>query len=235
MKAFLRSAAMQAALGWLLGVYLRLILRTVRWRHENLAPIDPHLADRSQGVVALLWHGRIPLSLAVAPQMWRKQAKVLVSPSADGEFIARALAMSRFPSIRASSAKPGDAAKMRQAVAAIREATAWVAAGGGLVVTPDGPRGPNEVIQPGALQIARRTGAPVLLMGIAARPALRLERTWDRVMFGLPFGRGAVVWDGPVFVPTDADEAAISALITDWSARLSTATRRAETLVGHTG
>ena len=91
------------------------------------------------------------------------------------------------------------------------------------------------MIQPGALQIARRTGAPVLLMGIAARPALRLERTWDRVMFGLPFGRGAVVWDGPVFVPTDADEAAISALITDWSARLSTATRRAETLVGHTG
>jgi lysophospholipid acyltransferase (LPLAT)-like uncharacterized protein len=235
LKGLLRSAAVQSALGWLLVVYLRLILRTVRWRHENLKAMEPHLADPSRGVVALLWHGRIPLSLAVAPQMWRKQAKVLVSPSADGEFIARALAQSGFPSIRASSAKPGDAAKMRQAVAAIREATAWVASGGGLVVTPDGPRGPNEVIAPGALQIARRTGAPVLLMGIAARPSFRLQRTWDRVMFGLPFGRGAVVWDGPLYVPEDADEALIAKLITEGSARLSAATRRAEALVGLTG
>lgn len=230
MKAVLRSGAVQAALGFVLGVYLRLILETVRWRHENLGAVEPALADPDRGIVALLWHGRIPLSLAVAPQMWRKQAKVLVSPSADGEFIARALTMSNFPSIRASSAKPGDTAKMRQAVAAIREATAWVAGGGGLVVTPDGPRGPNEVIAPGALQIARRTGAPVLLMGIAARPALRGD-TWDKVMFGLPFGRGAVVWDGPLQVPPDADDAAIQNLIAEWSARLSAATRRAEALV----
>ena len=53
-------------------------------------------------------------------------------------------------------------------MAAIREAVAWVQAGGALVVTPDGPRGPNEVIAPGALQIARRSGQPVYLMGIAA-------------------------------------------------------------------
>ena len=36
-------------------------------------------------------------------------------------------------------------------------AVTWVADGGALVVTPDGPRGPNERIAPGALQIARRS------------------------------------------------------------------------------
>ena len=41
-------------------------------------------------------------------------------------------------------------------------------------ITPDGPRGPNEVIAPGALQIAKRTGAPIYLMGVAAAPALHL-------------------------------------------------------------
>ncbi|ODT86863.1 lysophospholipid acyltransferase family protein [Phenylobacterium sp. SCN 70-31] len=231
MKAFLRSDGVQAVLGWLLGTYLRLVLRTVRWRHENLVCVEPVLADDTAGAVALFWHGRIPLCLATAPQWWRKRTRCLISPSADGEFIARALAMSGFPAIRVSSAKPGDTAKARQAVAAIRDATQWVKGGGALVVTPDGPRGPNEVIAAGSLQIARRSGQPVFLMGIAAAPAWRLENTWDKVMFAVPFGRGAVVWDGPLHVPADADETAIAGLIQDWSARLSAATRRAEALV----
>jgi lysophospholipid acyltransferase (LPLAT)-like uncharacterized protein len=228
LKRLLRHDAVQRALGWMLGAYLRLVLRTVRWRHENLDCVEPVLA-RDSGAIALFWHGRIPLCLATAPQWWRKRTRAFVSPSADGEFIAQALAMAGFPAIRISTAKKGDAAKARQAVAAVREAVAWVAEGGALVVTPDGPRGPNEVIAPGALQIARRSGQPVFLMGLAARPALQLG-TWDKVMFAAPFGRGAVVWEGPLYVPADAGEAAIQGLLTDWSARLSAATRRAEAL-----
>jgi lysophospholipid acyltransferase (LPLAT)-like uncharacterized protein len=234
LKKLLRSDAVQAALGWVLGTYLRIILRTVRWRHENLDCVEPVLASEG-GAVALFWHGRIPLCLATAPQWRRKPTRALISPSADGEFIARALAMSGFPAIRVSSAKKGDSAKARQAVAALREAVAWVGGGGALVVTPDGPRGPNEVIAPGALQIARRSGRPVFLMGIAANPAWQVDSTWDKVMFAAPFGRGAVVWDGPLSVPADADEAVIQALIGEWSSRLSAVTRRAEAMVGRAG
>jgi lysophospholipid acyltransferase (LPLAT)-like uncharacterized protein len=227
LKTLLRSDAVQALLGWLLGGYIRLILATVRWRHENLECVEPVLAGEA-GAVALFWHGRIPLCLATAPQWWRKRTRAFVSPSSDGQFIATALEMAGFPAIRVSSAKKGDAAKARQAVAAIREAVAWVSGGGALVITPDGPRGPNEVIAPGALQIARRSRQPVFLMGIAASPAVQLNG-WDRIMFAAPFGRGAVVWDGPLHVPPEADE---PALLADWSARLSAATRRAEALVG---
>jgi hypothetical protein len=230
LKKLLRSDAAQAILGWVLGAYIRLILASVRWRHENLACVEPVLAGQS-GAIALFWHGRVPLCLATAPQWWRMRTRAMVSPSSDGEFIAQALAMAGFPAIRISSAKKGDAAKARQALAAIREAVSWVSGGGALVLTPDGPRGPNEVMAPGALQIARRSGQPVFLMGIAAHPAAQLK-TWDRVMFAAPFGRGAVVWDGPLFVPPDAGEAEIAALIAEWSARLSAATRRAEILVG---
>jgi len=231
LKKLLRSDGVQGLLGWVLGTYLKIVLRTVRWRHENVECVEPVLAGDS-GAIALFWHGRIPLCLATAPQWWRKRTRAFVSPSADGEFIAKALAMSGFPAIRVSSAKKGDSAKARQAVAAIREAVTWVSEGGALVVTPDGPRGPNEVIAPGALQIARRSKQPVFLMGIAAHPAWQLRDTWDQVMFARPFGRGAVVWEGPLFVPPDADDAAVQALIADWSARLSAATRRAEALVG---
>jgi lysophospholipid acyltransferase (LPLAT)-like uncharacterized protein len=232
LKGLLRSDAVQACLGWVLGVYFRIVLRTIRWRHENVACVEPVLAGDS-GAIALFWHGRVPLCLATAPQWWRKRTRAFVSPSADGQFIADALAMSGFPAIRISSAKKGDAAKARLAVAAIREAVNWVSEGGALVVTPDGPRGPNEVIAPGALQIARRSGQPVFLMGIAANPATQLK-TWDKVMFAAPFGRGAVVWDGPLYVPPHADDREAAALIETWSARLSAATRRAEALVGRT-
>ena len=233
MKGILRNDGVQAVLGWLLGSYLRIVLATVRWRHENVACVEPVLAGDS-GAIALFWHGRIPLCLAMAPQWWRKRTRAFVSPSADGEFIAKALAMSGFPAIRVSSAKKGDSAKARQAVAAIREAVTWVADGGALVVTPDGPRGPNEMIAPGAVQIAKRSGQPVFLIGIAANPALQARNTWDKVMFALPFGRGAAVWEGPLHVPADADDVTIARLIEDWSGRLSAATRRAESLVGRT-
>ena len=230
MKGLLRSGAVQALLGWSLGVYIRIILATVRWRHENLACVEPELSGEA-GAIALFWHGRIPLCLATAPQWWRKNTKAMISQSADGQFIATALEMAGFPAIRISSAKKGDAQKARQAVAAIREAVAHVAAGGALVVTPDGPRGPNELIAAGSLQIARRSGQPIFLMGIAASPAAQMN-TWDKIMWAMPFGRGSVVWDGPLYVPKDADDARVEALVVDWSARLSAATRRAEALVG---
>lgn len=232
MKKLLRSDAVQAFLGWLLGAYIRVILATVRWRHENLECVEPVLAGET-GAVALFWHGRIPLCLATAPQWWRKRTKALISPSADGEFIAQALAMAGFPAIRISTAKPGDTAKARQAVAAFREAINHVAEGGALVVTPDGPRGPNEIIALGSLQIARRSKQPIFLMGIAANPAMQMK-TWDKVMFAAPFGRGAVVWEGPLYVPADADEAQMGLLLDDWSDRLSSVTRRAEAIVGRT-
>ena len=231
MKGLLRSDAVQNLLGWLLGVYIRLILVTVRWTHVNVECVEPALANPEMGAIALFWHGRIPLCLATAPQWWRKSTKAMISPSSDGQFIATALEMAGFAGIRTSTAKKGDAAKARQAVAALREAVTHVGGGGALVITPDGPRGPNEVVQPGALQIARRSGQGVYLMGIAAHPAAQLKG-WDRIMFAAPFGKGAVVWDGPFFAPKDIGDEAAEVMLAEWSTRLSALTRQAEAMVG---
>ncbi|MBW3617465.1 MAG: lysophospholipid acyltransferase family protein [Proteobacteria bacterium] len=227
MKQVLRSAAVQTALGWLLGGYIRLILRTVRWRHHNLEALTPVLQSET-GILACFWHGRIPLCMSTAPQWWTRRTRALISPSADGQFIATALEINGFPAVRGSSAKPGDSAKTRQAALAFREALNWLKGGGCLIVTPDGPRGPNEVLAEGAAQLAKKAGTPVFLMGIAAAPASRLKG-WDRQMWALPFGRGAVVWAGPFHVgaETTAAQAAL-----EWSVALAAATRQAEALVG---
>jgi len=231
-KKLLRNPGVQAFLGRVLAGYLILIRRTTRWRHVGLEKLEPMLTS-SQGALGLFWHGRIPICLGMAEVWWRKPVRrCLVSPSADGEFVALALEHARYPAIRMSSAKKGDSAKARQAVAAFREAVTLVSDGGILIVTPDGPRGPNEVIAAGSLQIAKRSGAPIFLTGIAVSPSIQLESLWDKVMIAAPFGRGACVWEGPFHVPADADDAAIQAMVTELSATLSAATRQAEAMVG---
>ena len=113
MKAFLRHPRVQAVLGWMLGTYFQLIRRTTRWQHEGLDAVRPILASE-QGALTLLWHGRIPIWMGMG-QVWlaREKRGCLVSPSADGEFLALALERAGYPSIRMSSAKKGDAAKAR--------------------------------------------------------------------------------------------------------------------------
>lgn len=65
-------------------------------------------------------------------------------------------------------------------------------AGYSIGVTADGPFGPARVAKPGALLIARASGAPLITLAPGARPAIRLPR-WDRHIVPLPFARVWVV------------------------------------------
>jgi lysophospholipid acyltransferase (LPLAT)-like uncharacterized protein len=78
--------------------------------------------------------------------------------------------------------------------------------------------------------LAKVSGAPVFLFGLHAKPGFRLK-SWDRTLFPLPFGRGAVVFDGPLYASRDADDEAMEALRLDWQMRLTAANSRAEALL----
>ena len=84
-------------------------------------------------------------------------------------------------------------------------------------------------MQAGTPALARVTGAPVLLVGLACQPAIRLG-SWDGAMIPLPFGRAAMVWDGP-FTASRSDD--VEVLAADWGPRLSAVTRRAEALLAN--
>lgn len=227
MKALFRSAAVQGALAFVFAGWLRLCYATLRWTREG--------QERAQGVwaggggaILCFWHARIPLG----PQSWpqgpdKQDMRALISRSADGEFIALTVQQIGFPAIRGSSKKGSDPGKNKHGEQAFRDMIKWVKAGNGIAITPDGPRGPAEVMQPGTPTLARVTGAPVLLVGLASTPCIRIG-SWDRTLIPLPFSRGAMVWDGPVYAGRDDDP---EALTVEWAARLSAATRRAEALV----
>ncbi len=227
LKRLFRTSAVQGVLAVLLSTYLEIALRTTRWRFENRPPADAAVAGPT-GIVACFWHGRIPLGPACRAVLRRKPRKVIISLSPDGEFIARAMQRLSFPAIRGSSGKGSEAADGKGGAGAMREALRFIRSGGVVAITPDGPRGPAEVMAAGAVTLAKVSGAPVFLFGLHARPAIRLN-SWDRTLLPLPFGRGAVVFVGPLYAARGAAE---EALRLDWQTRLSAANARAEALLG---
>ena len=223
MKALLRLGPVQSLLALLLGGYLWLVLRTIRWTIHNRPIADALLADPA-GFLVCLWHSQIAAAVGGQPLCRPlRPARLIISLSPDGEFIAQAMEMMDLPAFRGSSRKTRDPRRVHSGSTVYRQSLNWLRDGGILILTPDGPRGPARQMAEGAVRMAVRTGAPVLLMGLCARPALRLN-TWDRMKLPLPFGRGAIVFDGPLLAPADADAGAISALRQAWSERLSRAT-----------
>jgi lysophospholipid acyltransferase (LPLAT)-like uncharacterized protein len=226
MKGLFRAAWVQSALAWLLATYLNATLKTIRWRHEGRERAEA-IWDAGGPVLVCFWHSRIPLSPACWPLGRAQEPRAVISLSPDGAFIAKAMARIGFPAIRGSSAKASDPAAAKGGSAAFRDVLRWMKGGGGVAITPDGPRGPAEVMKEGPPLMARLSKAPVLLVGLASKPCLRLS-SWDQAMIPLPFSQGVIVWDGPLGVTGDDD---LEALRGDWAARLSAVTRRAEALL----
>ena len=221
----LRSPIVQAVLAWLFAGWVRLCLATIRWTSENAAAAE-EARKGGDGVVIAFWHGRLALAPAGRPAIGDLPVRGVISLSRDGEFIARAMARLGFPAIRGSSAKAGTA-KAKGGAGAFRDSLRWLRGGGVLAITPDGPRGPARQMAEGAPALARAAGAPVLLLGLACRPAIRLN-SWDSAVLPLPFGRGAMIWElvrHPGAGTTDAE------LAEAWAERLTVLTDRAEALL----
>jgi hypothetical protein len=67
-----------------------------------------------------------------------------------------------------------------------------------MAITPDGPRGPAEVVKPGVAHVARLTGRPILPLSFASSRFKRFN-SWDRFLLPYPFSRGVFVWGEPLY------------------------------------
>jgi lysophospholipid acyltransferase (LPLAT)-like uncharacterized protein len=154
--------------------------------------------------VLALWHDRLVLgSYFVSRHLIRRGYPVtaLVSPSRDGELAARTSMRLGARVVRGSSS--------RGAREGVRRLLREAAAGRGLVVIPDGPKGPRRVAKPGAVTVARLARAPVVAIGWAADRSWRLG-SWDRLEIPKPFARVAVAVGAPIAVPREAGDEALA-------------------------
>jgi lysophospholipid acyltransferase (LPLAT)-like uncharacterized protein len=202
------------------AVAVRALGATLRLTEAGVESMQT-LWEDPRPLIYAVWHGRILMVPWLSARFERARAvRVLASRSRDGELVARWVARFGMSVVRGSSSR-GGAGALRALAAAVR-------AGHDVAVVPDGPRGPRERLQAGLVVLAAVTGAPVIPLGFAARPARRLH-SWDRFLVPLPFARAAVVFGKAATVPRDADREHARA---DLERALCEVTEAADRLVG---
>ncbi len=141
-------------------------------------------------VVFAFWHRAM---LVCAHRFRNKGIAILISPSFDGELIARTVALLGFLPVRGSSSRGGAGGLRNMAEAYNR--------GHRTAITADGPRGPNMVAKPGPVQLAQLTGATWIGTYHANPSRLWELNSWDSFMIPKPFATVTFAW--PQHIPVD--------------------------------
>jgi len=172
---------------------LRLLSLTIR--KKVLFPDRPQkFWDQAQHIIIAFWHQRL-LMMPFLPI--RGRGGIMISQHRDGEFIARAVKLFGIDSVRGSTT--------RGSLSALRGMVRFYRTGANLAITPDGPQGPRHMVQPGVVELARQTGAPIFPVTYSASRK-KVFGSWDNFILPLPFCRVIYLWGEPLFVPRDIDE-----------------------------
>jgi len=165
----------------------------------------------AEPIIVAFWHDSLlgmPLLYGGGPLF------VMTSWHRDGEIAARCIGRLGMKAVRGSSTR-GWAGALRGLVMASR-------GGCPIVVVPDGPLGPRHRAKPGAVQLARATGAEIVPIGFYASRAWRAH-SWDRMLVPLPFARAVFVQGCGVKVRRDASAAELEEARTVLEAELERA------------
>ena len=122
----------------------------------------------------------------------------MISRSKDGEIVAFIGEKMGYMAIRGSSSRGSKEARDAM-VSAVTS---------GLIgaITVDGPRGPRRVLKSGIVDVARKTGAPVIPTTCVGSSMWILRKTWDQTRIPKPFSRVLVHYGEPIVVPSNVQD-----------------------------
>ena len=150
---------------------------------------ESNFKDLKGPYILTLWHGRIFYLFYYLRR--HPDYFLLISPSEDGDLLARLARLMGYSVIRGSSYK--------KAVPAARSLIKVLRRNQRIIVIADGSRGPRCVAQSGSLQLAGITGAPVFPMTFGSKNKLVLN-SWDQFIIPMPFTRCNVNFASPIFL-----------------------------------
>lgn len=193
-KRLLKHPRIQSILSLLLAGYIRLVMFTNRKEFHIHPEAEIFICGKKNAIFAF-WHGRMMLLPAI--NLPRKM-HVLISQHRDGKLISQVIQHFGQDTVVGSSSKGG--------TEAVRNIVRLLKKGDNIAITPDGPRGPNQVAAIGIVTIAKLAQKPVLPVTFSATKYKRL-RSWDKFIVAKPFGRIVFCVGAPIVIE-QADEAA---------------------------
>lgn len=192
-KRILNQDWAQAVVTWLLATYLRFVRATGHWEVRGWDKVEK-LAQSGKPALICFWHGRLIANIFLWPDKYPLYQ--LSTAHRDGKIAGKTYGRFGITPVWLDSASPMEAT--RKLVKLLKE-------GAFCAITPDGPKGPRQRMQSGALDIARMTGAVLLPISTSSTNA-KVLNTWDQMQMPMPFGRGAALVGDPIEVPRKASD-----------------------------
>ena len=134
-------------------------------------------------VILCIWHNRLLGSILADWRARRRchSVKVLTSASKDGGWLAAMARRFTLGNVRGSSSRRG--------AAALLELSRSIGDGNDIVITPDGPRGPNYSVAPGIIHLAGHAGVRIVPVKVGFTRFWRIGKRWDALWIPKPFSR----------------------------------------------
>lgn len=166
-----------------------------------ILPLDKFLNFRKiyqkkydKPAIYAIWHANQYVYLAEDHDT-RNHFTLLISPSNDGDMIAKVCHQMNFSLIRGST--------NRQGMLAVRDMVKAIKHGSSVAFTIDGPKGPVKVAKEGLIRLAKMAQVPI----IPTMPATKHKFTfnsWDKYEVPYWFSKSVVIYGEPIFIPKNA-------------------------------
>ena len=188
----IRNRRLLRAAGRVGTLAARGLFHTLRFEYRplgaNLAPRNLPPGNRDRHIYCI-WHDTLLLPTVYFGD---PSISVLISKHADGQLLGSLTEAMGMGMVLGSTNRGG--------VEAVRKLIGDPAARRHLAVTPDGPRGPRRVVQPGMVYVASRTGMTIVCVGVGYHRPWRAG-SWDRFAVPKPCSRARCLTSAPIAVP----------------------------------
>ncbi|MCC7251726.1 glycosyltransferase N-terminal domain-containing protein [Hyphomicrobium sp.] len=189
---------------------------------ERVAALHPFILS--------MWHGQFVL-MPTLHEFNEKTFPVSAIVARHKDAVAIKTLLEKFDITVVEGAGAAHRKKDRGGAAALRGAMRLLKDGRTFSMTADIPPGPARQAGLGIVTLARFSGRPIVPFAVATSRFLVFP-TWSRLTINLPFSKLVYVIGDPIWVPAEADAAALEDYRRAVEAGLNKATERAYAMVG---
>ena len=212
---------MQLLKKFLLITAYRLIGPTIKLLNNPWRDIEKFKA-KHKPLLFCLWHE----ITAYCFYFYRNQkASALMESSKKGDVLAAIGRQLDYKDFRITD-NPGDRISVKGTIQFIK----YLKEGHDGVVAMDGPNGPYHVPKPGALQIAQKSGATIIPLGVWYSKKITFKSRWDKYQLPLPFSKCVLLMGEPFVLPEQLDNKTNTEKLKELAARIDRLMLEAEEL-----
>ena len=192
-KKLLKKKFVQNILGFFTFLYIRAVNFTSSIKFENES-IPKQFWNNDRPFILAFWHSQ----LMMIGFSWKKNKNVniLASGHSDGRF--GAIVGKYFNLNNIQTSKKNKSVSLRSIFKLLNDNNY-------IGITPDGPRGPKEIVSEGIIKIAKTSKVPIIPIGFWSSKNFKLK-SWDSFLITLPFSKCSFVWNKPLEIPYNIQE-----------------------------